>query len=195
MSKAILVLEMPHGCDMCRISSIAYDSELFEDGECFCTERMKSVDRIPEGKRPHWCPLRPLSEHMEGGQETRKAPRWIYAPLSQNKELEDVLEKIENVLGFKLFIWQKTFIERGTFRRYGDTTARILRDLLQVDEPPMDYTMHPSNKMERFYRCELLEIKERLDKAGIHTRKVATSRQQLKKYIKEYECGKIIRNL
>lgn len=116
-----------------------------------------------------------------------KAPQWIYEPLNGDPALETVLEAVEKALGFKLFIWQKTFIERGTFRRYGATTAEVLKDLLQVNEPPLDYTMPSRNRMEDFYRRELLDIKERLDAAGIPTRKVATSRQQLKEYEREYE--------
>lgn len=116
-----------------------------------------------------------------------KAPEWIYAPLNGDPALEKVLEAVENALGFKLFIWQKTFIERGVYRRSGATTAEVLRELLRTNEPPLDYTRRPENRMADFYRRELLDIKERLDAAGIPTRKVATSRQQLKEYEREYE--------
>ena len=45
-----------------------------------------------------------------------------------------------------------------------------------------------------FYREELLKIKEKLDAAGVPTRKVATSRQQLREYMKEYESKNIERH-
>lgn len=49
---------------------------------------------------------------------------WIYRTIPD----EGVdFDKIEKALGFKLFIWQKTFITRGVFRQYGETTAICIR--------------------------------------------------------------------
>lgn len=59
----------------------------------------------------------------------RQQESWIYRPLSTDPDVERKLEAVEKALGLKLFIWQKTFIERGVFRQYGETTARILKDL------------------------------------------------------------------
>lgn len=111
---------------------------------------------------------------------------WIYRPINE-PDLENTLAAVEKALGFKLFVWQKTFIATGTFRQYGATTAEILRELLAVDAQPLDYTTSPGSHMGAFYREELLKIKEKLDAAGVPTRKVATSRQQLRKYMKEYQ--------
>lgn len=118
---------------------------------------------------------------------------WIYRPINE-PDLENTLEAVEKALGFKLFVWQKTFIATGVFRQYGDTTAKILRELLAVDARPLDYTTRPGSHMGVFYREELLKIKEKLDAAGVPTRKVATSRQQLREYMKEYESKNIERH-
>lgn len=58
-----------------------------------------------------------------------KIPEWIYAPTNFSPELEKTFAAVEKALGFKLFIWQKTFIANTTYRRSGRTTAEILRDL------------------------------------------------------------------
>lgn len=118
---------------------------------------------------------------------------WIYRPINE-PDLENTLEAVEKALGFKLFVRQKTFIATGVFRQYGATTAKILRELLAVDARPLDYTTRPGSHMRVFYREELLKIKEKLDAAGVPTRKVATSRQQLREYMKEYESKNIERH-
>ena len=59
---------------------------------------------------------------------------WIYRTVTMDTDLEKTLEAVEKALGFKLFVWQKTYIERGYFRRYGATTAEILRELLNVSD-------------------------------------------------------------
>lgn len=114
-----------------------------------------------------------------------KAPKWIYAPLYGDPALEKTLAEVEKALGFKLFIWQKTFIERGVFRQSGATTAEILRDLLNVNASPLDYTRPLHSNMERFYREETKNIKEKLDAAGIPTRTVFFSHQEKVEYIKK----------
>lgn len=63
-----------------------------------------------------------------------KIPEWIYAPTNFSPELEKMFAAVEKALGFKLFIWQKTFIANTTYRRSGRTTAEILRDLLNVSK-------------------------------------------------------------
>ena len=59
--KALFVMEMPESCDTCVFSSVAYDSELFDEGECYCIIKMKS-DGIVERCKPDWCPLKPVPE-------------------------------------------------------------------------------------------------------------------------------------
>lgn len=109
---------------------------------------------------------------------------WIYSPLTGAVESEynELIESVEKALGFKLFIWQKTYIMRGIFRKYGSTTAMILRDLLQVSEVPLDYTQPSSCHATRFYRDELRDIKKKLDDAGIETRTVFFSKEDKMTY-------------
>ncbi len=97
-----------------------------------------------------------------------KIDKWIYRAVFP--EYEGMFEKIEAALGFKLFVWQKTFIVTGIFRQYGKTTAEILRELLDVAGTPIDYTTRPMNERERFYREETKKIQGRLHNAGIETR-------------------------
>lgn len=123
-----------------------------------------------------------------------KIPEWIYAPTNFSPELEKTFAAVEKALGFKLFIWQKTFIANTTYRRSGRTTAEILRDLLNVSKPPLDYTKPVADHMERFCREETREIKAKLDAAGIPTRTVFFSRQEKQKYYSEAETGKQEKN-
>lgn len=109
---------------------------------------------------------------------------WIYSPLTGAVESEcnELIESVETALGFKLFIWQKTYIMRGIFRKYGATTAMILRDLLQVSEVPLDYSQPPASHETKFYRDELRDIKRKLDHAGIETRTVFFSKEDKMTY-------------
>lgn len=105
--------------------------------------------------------------------EMGQTDEWIYSPLGGVDAVHNKLfEAVEKALGFKLFIWQKAYIAHGEFRRYGATTAEILRDLLNVSKPPLDYSRPPVNNMARFYRDETREIKRKLYDSGIPTRPV-----------------------
>lgn len=107
---------------------------------------------------------------------------WIYRSINPpDSELEKTIRAVESALGFKLFVWQKTYIESERFRYMGDTTARILRDLLDVSEKPIDYTRGAATPRQQFYRRELREIKEKLDRAGIPTRTVFFSEKDKRK--------------
>ena len=108
---------------------------------------------------------------------------WIYRTVTMDTDLEKTLEAVEKALGFKLFVWQKTYIERGYFRRSGATTAEILRELLNVSEAPLDYTRKPSSRMQSIYREELKEKKKKLDAAGITTRPVFFTRNDKERYL------------
>ena len=110
---------------------------------------------------------------------------WIYRTMPMDPDLEKTLEAVEKALGFKLFVWQKTYIEHGYFRQYGATTAEILRELLNVSEAPLDYTRKPSSRMQSIYREELRKIKEKLDAAGIYTRPVFFTKRDKETYFKE----------
>lgn len=102
-------------------------------------------------------------------------------------EFEKQFEAIEAALGFKLFAWQKTYIVHGQFRRYGATTAEILRELMQVDGFPLDYTKKPKTQREAWYRGFLREIKQQLDGAGVPTREVFFNQQQKRAYMENPE--------
>lgn len=65
MSKAVLVMDMQYSCDACMLSGCAHDSELFEEGECYCIAKCESVDDVKEGCKPDWCPLKPMPEKRE----------------------------------------------------------------------------------------------------------------------------------
>ena len=112
--------------------------------------------------------LREQGEQMEQ-RHFGNLEQWIYKPIYPE---EKFFKKIESALGFKLFVWQKTFILTGKFRQYGATTAEILRELLDMKAEPLDYTKPPTNNRERFYRNELRDIQGKLQRAGIETRAV-----------------------
>ncbi len=108
-------------------------------------------------------------------------------PLHATK-LEAWIEAVEQALGFKLFFWQKTFIEIGVFRQYGETTARILRELSQIELPPLDYRSYrKKTQRERLYCEELLKIKAQLEAAGVQTRKVLVCEREYREYIRQQE--------
>lgn len=88
---------------------------------------------------------------------------WIYRTMPE----EGVdFDKIEKALGFKLFVWQKTFIIRGVFRQYGATTAICIRRLLQKDNP-IDYRKRIVHAQELFERQEMIRIHDQLQAAGV----------------------------
>lgn len=102
-------------------------------------------------------------------------------------EFKKKFEAIEAALGFKLFTWQKTYIATGNFRQYGATTAEILRELIQVDAYPLDYTGLPRTQREHNYRRFLREIKQQLDDAGVPTREVFFTGEQKRAYMNNPE--------
>ena len=110
---------------------------------------------------------------------------WIYRQIPTSPYMEKQLEAVEKALGFKLFVWQKTFIVNGHFRQYGKTTAEILKDLLDTDDEPLDYSARPENIRAQFYRDETRKIKEKLDTAGIITRTVFFTKNEKNRYYRE----------
>ena len=78
MKKAILVLDMPSCCDECPLAGIAHDSELYDEGECYCIPGVESVDLIMVDSKPDWCPLVEMPEkwtdqELAGMQEYEQA--------------------------------------------------------------------------------------------------------------------------
>lgn len=104
--------------------------------------------------------------------------RWIYRPCYATPELDKKFEDVENALGFKLFIWQKTYIAYGVFRQYGKTTAEILRLLITPGEI-IDFTEPPRNVKEDIFRTELLAVKRKLNSAGVQTNDIYTNKNDL----------------
>ena len=94
-----------------------------------------------------------------------KENSWIYAPLP---EYEELFQKIEKALGFKLFVWQKYFIARGMWRRLGKTTAQQIRRLV-MDKEPVYIPKKPRSAREKFENEELIRIYEKLKAGGVPT--------------------------
>ena len=112
---------------------------------------------------------------------------WFYRPIPP---FEDFFEKIEKALGFKLFIWQKTFIINGYFRQYGETTAKIIKRLT-VDNIPIDLTQRPRTAREKFENDELVKIYEKLQAVGVPTCPVFLTKKDKENYfIKQRATGK-----
>lgn len=109
-----------------------------------------------------------------------------------NEKLEAWITEVEKALGYKLFFWQKTYIEIGQFRQYGETTAKILRELSQTELPPIDLRRYRSRSLrERIYCDELLKIKAILDNAGIQTREVITCEKEYREYLRRQQAAEI----
>lgn len=156
---------MPGSCTECKFGE-RYGC--VGDVECkILNEYFTGNVEPPYKERPDACPLVNL---------------WIYQAINApDGDFEKKMEKVENALGFRLFAWQKTYIAYGEFRQYGATTAKILRDLLDVSAEPIDYTMGAATHRQQFYWRELRKIKEKLDRAGIPTRAVFFSERDKRK--------------
>ena len=85
---------------------------------------------------------------------------------------EALFKKVEEALGFKLYVWQKAYILFGYYRRSGETTAKCIRELLVDSAPPIDFSTRPKNAKEDCYRRQFREIQNKLIHAGIPTRTV-----------------------
>lgn len=84
----------------------------------------------------------------------------IYGKGMFPEEYEKMFEAIESALGFELFIWQKTYIAFGEFRQYGATMAMILKELMMVDKPPLDFSQYSGNAKHECYRRDMRKIKQ-----------------------------------
>ena len=110
--------------------------------------------------------------------------QWIFACVGDPK-WDDLFEKVEKALGFKLFYWQKTYILKSECRHSGQTTACVLKELLNTKASPIDYTRSADTKRGNFHRMVLLEVKEKIDKAGIKTREVFCSMKDKDEWYKK----------
>lgn len=115
-----------------------------------------------------------ISENDKKQKDFEHICKLVYGPPLVNPDWEDICKKVEDALGFKLFTWQKTYIFYGEFRRYGNTTATILRLLLtDMDKPLTEKDIGCLNSVRgKFFENELKRIKTKLDAAGIVTRKI-----------------------
>lgn len=104
--------------------------------------------------------------------EPKKADYMWANPYYSDPKRVELINAVEKALGFKLFYWQKTYIETGEFRQYGKTTAEILRDLLDLDADPLDFSIPAATRMEFSYRDTVRSIQEKLRAAGIPTRRI-----------------------
>lgn len=109
-------------------------------------------------------------------------PVLMYGIYGFTPEQVGLFDLIEKALGFKLFIWQKTYITTGYFRRYGETTAKCIENLLHLNRGPIDYRKKPKTNREFFYRKEMLKIKGKLDAAGIATRPIIWTDADMREY-------------
>lgn len=132
-----------------------------------------------------------LCDYEDTGLKPEEIANWVYSQITPpDGTFEETMQEVEKALGFRLFAWQKTYIAQGKFRKYGATTAEILRDLLDASAEPIDYSRRETSKTERFYREELRAIKERLDNAGIPTRTVFFSEREKRDYLSRQKEGK-----
>lgn len=109
----------------------------------------------------------------------------------------DTLEKhdwnaIEKALGYKLFVWQKLWIddvcEVYGQRRTGKTVAEALKLLLTgVEKKPMDFSIMTSNPQNRIFKDTVFDMRQRLDEAGIKTRPVFFSVAEKREYYQKQE--------
>lgn len=92
--------------------------------------------------------------------------------------IDELLDRVEEALGFQLFIWQRQYIWTGKTewvggRWTGKTTAYILRTLLRFTEndEPLDMIC-PSTKQGEIFKKDMKDLQKKLDEFGISTRKV-----------------------
>lgn len=105
------------------------------------------------------------------GIESYEFPEWIYKPVN-DPSWDSLFERIEEALGFKLFIWQKTHIMGLGYRCSGQTTAEALRVLVGGRISGPIYLERPKNRIEDFYQQELIDIKRKLDDKGVISRNI-----------------------
>lgn len=108
-----------------------------------------------------------LREHEMLETHYKFVDNWLHMPYPSYEEL---FQKIEKALGFRLFTWQKTFIISGEYRRIGDTTARSIKQLLEDKE--IELQIPPRNARQRFEQKELLRIYDMLKPTGLIKAKV-----------------------
>lgn len=102
---------------------------------------------------------------------------WQHRTIGQ-PSLDELFDKINEALGIELWIWQKTYIATGIYRQTGATTAECLRLLLTDTTKPLDFSKPPRSAREASERQQLREIYQKLNEAGIMTRRVFWSKKE-----------------
>lgn len=133
-----------------------------------------------------------LAIWLEELNHLRKKDEMIHSSLDFY-ELDNIISQIEDALGFKLYIWQKTYIQYGEMRKTGKTTAYILRQLLNTDNDPLDLSTQRdyarnadriANVYYKTYKTMVKEIYEKLVRKGIPVRKVFFTPAEAEEYRK-----------
>lgn len=150
-----------------------------------CIKNLKKIQH--DGMQFDACLSKAISD-LEEFEECKKKYGWIF-------NYSDIVQKhdwdaIEKALGFKLFVWQKMWVDDlcGMYgqRRTGKAVADCLKILLAGDMSELiDMSMPPTNAHNRAFRDMLQDIKKKLDKAGIETRPVFFSEMDKKEYYKK----------
>lgn len=116
--------------------------------------------------------------------ETGKKTELDIYTYSTDEETERKFEAIEDAIGIRLYRWQKSYIETGVFRMYGETTAILLRLLTQpigvIDissfgaaKKYLGYNQNLKNhNYYEAFKTELMSIEKKLKAAGIRTNPV-----------------------
>ena len=114
--------------------------------------------------------------------------KWFYRPHYTTPELDKKIEDVEKALGVQIVYMAKNIYRIWRFRQYGETTAKILR-LLITPGKIVDFTEQPRGDRERFFRKELLEVKAKLNAAGVQTNEVYTNKKDLYRAMNERTGG------
>lgn len=146
---------------------------------------MKNSEAIAELKETLKYPFARLSPEcmklaIKALEDQEKNKGKVYAPafIYQDMPFSDIdYEKVERALGFKLFIWQKTFIERGEYRLSGKTTALALQTLLPYNKEPLELR-RPNSRREQFEQMQIIEIQQKLKAEGIPCREIKMPRKR-----------------
>lgn len=108
-----------------------------------------------------------LREHEMLESHYKVVDNWLHMPYPGHEEL---FQKIEKALGFKLFTWQKSFLITGEYRRIGDTTARSIKQLLEDKE--INLQIPTRTARQRFEQNELLRLYDQLKPTGLIKAKI-----------------------
>lgn len=109
-------------------------------------------------------------------EDVAKTANFIYGqPWLWGEEWEKTFDAVETALGIDLFIWQKEHIVHHTpisGRRCGKSLAEVLYYLLNPDALRLNFSDKAKTYREQNFRGYVLDIKKKLNAAGVTTREV-----------------------